>query len=101
MCSLALCVLGVLYHFDLFGSHASQTSLPKPKFGQCHASWRALRNAYEVTVANLSEIWYKNPVFSFAELQFCSQAHLRPLAAHISAQMTYTRVTVTWSYRID
>src|ERR1700734_3749093 len=88
MCSLALCVLNLLYHFNLFGSHTSQTSLPKPKFGQCHASWRALPKAYEVMVANLSEIWCENPVFSFAELQFCSQAHLWPLAARISAKMT-------------
>jgi hypothetical protein len=32
------------YHFDLFGGHASQRALP---------------SAYEVTVANLSEIWYR------------------------------------------
>ncbi|KIM81473.1 hypothetical protein PILCRDRAFT_72004, partial [Piloderma croceum F 1598] len=42
----------VLYNFDLFGSHASLTALPKPKFGQCHRSWRGLPNAYFVMVVH-------------------------------------------------
>ena len=34
----------LLYDFDLFGSHVSQTGLLKPKCGRCHGSQRGLPN---------------------------------------------------------
>jgi hypothetical protein len=55
-CALLICVKNrtaygflLLYDFNLFSSHASQVTLPKPKCGQCHGSWRGLPNAYFVT----------------------------------------------------
>ena len=83
------CMRKILYHFDLFGSHASREGLPKPKCGRCHTSQRPLPKAQMGHSCWFGLNWCKKATFCLVGSKFCFPGSLRPLATWILTRVTH------------